>query len=350
MKSMSDMPGPATPEPHATASDLKEGIAANSPLENGEADEAQPPPRRRASDFADNGEKNHHAAPLLPDMPPEVPGVGVDVNAAPEEPNLSGRIKTLLIGKPRDLADKSIFHSVSLVAFLAWVGLGADGLSSSCYGPPEAFASLGEHRYLGIFLALAITATVFVIASCYSHIIEEFPSGGGGYLVASKLLGDRAGVVSGCALLVDYVMTITVSIAAAGDALFGLLGPEWSHLKLSAEVATIIFLMIVNLRGVKESIQMLLPIFLLFLLTHAILIAGALTLHLPAAAEVAQGITDQVGQGLNNPQLGLWGMLALLLRAYSLGAGTYTGLEAVSNSMPVMREPRVATAAACGVA
>ena len=67
-------------------------------------------------------------------------------------------------------------------------------------------------------------APVFIIAACYSHIIEEFPSGGGGYLVASKLLGRRVGVVSGCALLVDYVMTITVSIAAAGDALFSLLG------------------------------------------------------------------------------------------------------------------------------
>ena len=66
-----------------------------------------------------------------------------------------------------------------------------------------------------------------MISACYSHIIEEFPSGGGGYLVASKLLGPRIGVVSGCALLVDYVLTITVSIAAAGDALFGLLGPEW---------------------------------------------------------------------------------------------------------------------------
>ncbi len=110
--------------------------------------------------------------------------------------------KGLLIGKPRDLGDRSLFHSVSLVAFLAWVGLGADGLSSSCYGPPESFAQLGEHApYLAIFLGLAMAVTVFVIAACYSHIIEEFPSGGGGYLVASKLLGNHVGVISGCALL-----------------------------------------------------------------------------------------------------------------------------------------------------
>ena len=78
---------------------------------------------------------------------------------------------------------------MSLVAFLAWVGLGADGLSSSCYGPPESFVNLREHSYLALFLGIAIAATVFVIAACYSHIVEAFPGGGGGYLVASKLLG-----------------------------------------------------------------------------------------------------------------------------------------------------------------
>jgi len=97
------------------------------------------------------------------------------------------------------LQDQSIFKHVSLVAFLAWVGLGADGLSSSCYGPPEAFRQLEGHYYLALFLALAIAGTVFIIASCYSHIIEEFPSGGGGYLVASKLLGTSRRCIGQCA-------------------------------------------------------------------------------------------------------------------------------------------------------
>jgi amino acid transporter len=276
-------------------------------------------------------------------------GKAVGIDGAPlpegEERTLPDRLKTFLIGKPRDLADQSIFKHVSLVAFLAWVGLGADGLSSSCYGPPEAFATLGSHPHLGIFLAVAIAATVFIIASCYRHIIEEFPSGGGGYLVASKLLGRHFGVVSGCALLVDYVMTITVSIAAAGDALCGLMGPGWytSDLKVYAEAAAIGVLILLNLRGVKESVQILMPIFLLFVLTHFLLIVGAVSLHLPAAGQVARGIAEGVKADVVNPKFGLWAVLALLLRAYSLGAGTYTGLEAVSNSMPVMREPRVAT-------
>ena len=134
-------------------------------------------------------------------------------------PTLPARIKTILVGKPRDLADHSIFTAVSLVAFLAWVGLGADGLVVVLLRPARSVRHLGEqwraHHYLAVFLALATMLTVFVISACYSHIIEEFPSGGGGYLVASKLLGPEVGVVSGCALLVDYVLTITTSIAAA---------------------------------------------------------------------------------------------------------------------------------------
>src|SRR5205823_8506949 len=113
-------------------------------------------------------------------------GLEGEAVAGDEGPSLPKRIKTLLVGKPRDLKDESIFHHVTLIAFLAWVGLGADGLSSSCYGPEEAFKELGEHGYLAIFLSLATIITVFVISACYSHIIEEFPSGGGGYLVASK--------------------------------------------------------------------------------------------------------------------------------------------------------------------
>src|SRR5262249_22279333 len=132
------------------------------------------------------------------------------------------RLRRVLIGAPRDLADRGLFHRLSLIPFLAWVGLGADGLSSSSYGPEEAFRTLGEHTYLALGLAIAMATTVFVISAAYSRIIEEFPHGGGGYVVATKLLGERLGVVSGSALLVDYVLTITVSIAAAGDALFSI--------------------------------------------------------------------------------------------------------------------------------
>ena len=288
---------------------------------------------------------NHNPADSAVIFPSTTEEVVVESGEMPDEgPSLPDRLKTLLIGKPRDLADESVFRHISLIAFLAWVGLGADGLSSSCYGPAEAFGALGTHRYLAVFLAAAIVGTVFIIATCYSHIIEEFPSGGGGYLVASKLLGRRVGVISGCALLVDYVLTITVSIAASGDAIFGLLGPHWENAKLPAEFAAIIALLILNLRGVKESVQILMPIFILFLITHILVIGGAIGLHLTSATQVASNLTEQFHADLNNTGFGLSGMFMLLLFAYSLGAGTYTGLEAVSNSMTVLRKPRVLTA------
>jgi len=125
-------------------------------------------------------------------------------------PNLRTRIKHLIIGRPRDIQDKTIYHHLSLIAFLAWVGLGADGLSSSAYGPEEAFKTLQEHTYLAIGLAGLMATTVIIISMAYSRIIEQFPHGGGGYVVATKLLGKGAGVVSGSALMVDYVLTITV--------------------------------------------------------------------------------------------------------------------------------------------
>src|SRR5512143_4242664 len=99
-------------------------------------------------------------------------------------------IKQIVFGKPRDPTDPKVFHTISLVAFLAWVGLGADGLSSSAYGPDEAFRAIQGHEYLALHLALMTAITVGVISFAYSLLIEHFPSGGGGYLVASRLLGE----------------------------------------------------------------------------------------------------------------------------------------------------------------
>src|SRR4030066_592790 len=128
------------------------------------------------------------------------------------------RIKRVLLGAPRDLFDPKIFHNVSLIAFFAWVGLGADGISSSSYGPEEAYLALGGHTVLALFVAMATVVTVFLISGSYSQIIEAFPSGGGGYIVASKFLGEKAGVVSGSALVIDYVLTVTLPVAAGARA------------------------------------------------------------------------------------------------------------------------------------
>src|SRR5262245_6834508 len=173
-------------------------------------------------------------------------------------------VRRLIIGPAKDPRDPHAFHKLSLVALLAWVGLGADGLSSSAYGPDEAFRQLGEHTGLAFFLALVTAATVFIISYGYSRIIEQFPSGGGGYVVASKLLSPTVGVVSGSALLVDYVLTITISIASGADAIFSFLPPTWLPYKLPVAYAGIALLTLMNIRGVKESVTALVPIFLTF--------------------------------------------------------------------------------------
>ncbi len=90
------------------------------------------------------------------------------------------KVKKLLLGGEKNVRDPGTFHKMALIAFFAWVGLGADGLSSSNYGPQEAFLSLGDHRHLALYLALMTALTVITISLSYSQIIELFPTGGGG--------------------------------------------------------------------------------------------------------------------------------------------------------------------------
>jgi amino acid transporter len=252
------------------------------------------------------------------------------------------KLRHLIFGAPKDIHDPQAFHKLSLVALLAWVGLGADGLSSSAYGPDEAFRAIGEHRALALLLAVATALTVFIISYGYSRLIEQFPSGGGGYIVATKLLGPKTGVVSGSALLVDYVLTITVSMASGADALFSFLPHNWLPYKLIFTFMGLFVLTLMNLRGVKESISAISPVFGIFLLTHAILLIAVFAQNASKMPEVASEVHASLSHTFKS--LGTVGALALFMRAYSLGGGTYTGIEAVSNGLGMMREPRVRTA------
>ncbi|MGA2140920.1 MAG: APC family permease [Brevinematales bacterium] len=257
------------------------------------------------------------------------------------EPSLK-KFTRFLFGGSRNISDPQLFHKISLIAFFAWVGLGVDGLTSSCYGPEEAFLTLGNHLYLSLFVGLGTVLTIFIIATSYKQIIELFPSGGGGYLVASKLISPTIGMVSGCALLIDYLLTITLSIASGADAIFSFLPAGLLSYKLVVACFGVIMLIWLNMRGVKESVLPLVPIFVLFILTHvfAILyIIFANTGNIPALFHnTSADIHSTSGS------LGFLGMIFLILRSYSMGAGTFTGIEAVSNGIPILREPRVQTA------
>src|SRR5215211_3502452 len=251
------------------------------------------------------------------------------------------KVTEIILGAPLDPFSKETRRHVVLVAFLAWIGLGADGLSSSCYGPEEAFLALGEHRQLGLYLAIATGITVFIIAVAYNQVIELFPSGGGGYKVATSLIGPHAGLVSGAALIVDYMLTIAISVASGVDAVFSLLPRDLQYLKLGVAIAMAAILLVLNLRGMRESIKVLLPIFLGFFFSHACLILLGIGLHADRIPELLPNTINETA--VLTKQMGLIFVASLFLRAYSLGGGMYTGIDAVSNNVQSLAEPRVLT-------
>jgi amino acid transporter len=251
------------------------------------------------------------------------------------------KIREIILGKPLDPMKSETRHSMALVAFLAWVGLGADGLSSSSYGPEETFRALGAHTHLGLYMALATAVTVFIIALAYNQVIELFPTGGGGYRVATQLVGPYMGLVSGAALILDYVLTIAISIASGVDALASFLPLGFQPYKLWAEAVFIALLIVMNLRGLKEAIQILLPIFLGFVATHLVLIVYGIVAHASNLPQIIPNTVAETGELAKS--IGWTGVAGMLLLAYSQGGGTYTGLEAVSNNVNLLAEPRVRT-------
>ncbi|MFI4981629.1 MAG: APC family permease, partial [Nevskiales bacterium] len=255
--------------------------------------------------------------------------------------NFLRALRRVMLGAKLDPLNPHTRQHIVLVAFLAWIGLGADGLSSACYGPEEAFLALGVHTHLALYLAAATAITVFVISLAYNQVIELFPSGGGGYKASTRLIGPYAGLLSGSALIVDYVLTITISVASAADAVYSLLPTDWLMYKFVTELALVGLLIVLNLRGMKESIQILLPIFLGFFVSHALLIGYGIV-H---KSELIDTLMPETLRQTNElfDQSGWVFTVSLFLRAYSLGGGTYTGIEAVSNNINMLAEPRVRT-------
>ena len=155
------------------------------------------------------------------------------------------------------------------------------------------------------------------------------------------MLGEKAGVISGSALLVDYVLTITISIAACVDALFSYMPLSFHHHKVPVACFLCVLLIILNIRGVKESIVVMAPIFIVFVVTHLVMLIDGIVTHTDRFVPLVNNFHAGIQQDIST--IGYIGILMLFLRAYSLGGGTYTGIEAVSNGIQIMREPRVQT-------
>ena len=209
------------------------------------------------------------------------------------------QLKNTLIGRAKTIQDKGLFHKLTLVAFFAWIGLGADGVSSSCYGPEEAFRNLQGHPSLAIFVAFGTVFTIVIISSSYNQIVRLFPHGGGGYLVGSKLLSPTTGMVSGSALIIDYVLTITLSVSSGADAIFSYFPAGFQIYKLPFAFLGVCFLILLNLRGVKESVVSLTPIFMVFIVTHVVAILYGIFIKSSNFAVVASQTTHEIHSTVN---------------------------------------------------
>jgi len=159
----------------------------------------------------------------IPELPPE-PGGPTQVSGLTR---FLERAAMVVVGPARRITDPQLFHKISLAAFLAWVGLGADGLSSSAYGPEAAFNALKGNTFLAIPLAILTALTVVIIAeaTCASSSASR---GRRRLRGGDEAPGAGAGLVSGSALLVDYVLTIAISLASCSESIFSLFPPDRS--------------------------------------------------------------------------------------------------------------------------
>lgn len=257
--------------------------------------------------------------------------------AAPDKPSRKSKTK--------DPLSWETWRHAALVAVLAWAGVGADSLSSANYGPEEAYKALHQtgHEPLILWLALITALTVLVISMAYVQIIRLFPNGGGGYKAATRLVHPYAGLLSGSALVVDYALTIAISVAAASDAIFNLLPLDWIQYKPFMLAGGLGLLLFLNLRGVRESVTVLAPIVFGFLAIHIVLIGMGLFAKsddlVIRVVEAEQHVESVVRDD------GLWVLIAVIATAYAAGAGTYTGIEALSENAQYLKAPRAQTGA-----
>jgi amino acid transporter len=257
-------------------------------------------------------------------------------NVAPE-----GRLaKRLLIGEPLP-SDK--LEGQLLPKHLALPIFASDPLSSVAYAPQELLMILliggvGLLAY-GPWVALAVVVLLLVVVLSYRQLIKAYPSGGGDYEVARKNLGEKAGLIVASALLVDYVMTVAVSVASGVDNIISAL-PFLESYRVWLAVGFVVLLAAVNLRGVSESSRAFaLPTYL-FIGSVAVMIVTALVRTVVGDAPLAES-AEVVHQGESLTQAAF---VLLLLRAFASGCAALTGVEAISNGVPAFRRPKIANA------
>lgn len=246
-------------------------------------------------------------------------------------------LKRLLIGQPLKTSEEG---GQSLTKFKALALLSSDALSSVAYGTEQITTVLialsAAATWYAIPAAGIVLVLLFAITMSYRQIIHAYPSGGGAYVVASTNWGKSVGLIAGGSLLVDYMLTVAVSVTAGTDAITSAI-PALGPYNIPISVIIVLAIMTLNLRGMRESASFLtIPVYFFVLCMLALvgfglfnIATGKITYH--AAAHIGQVVPGMT--------------LVLFLRAFSAGSSSLTGVEAISNAVPNFKKPKRKNAA-----
>ena len=246
-------------------------------------------------------------------------------------------LRHFLIGKPlhnEELSEEKLPKWKALAIF------SSDALSSVAYGPEQillvlSIPGLVAYGFLGP-IALAILALLFIVTISYSQVAKVNPGGGGSYSVAIKNLGEIPALVAASALFADYTLTVAVSVSAGTVAIISAF-PQFAHHEVMIDLLVLLgILMIVNLRGVRESSTA-------FVFPTYAFILGILMLIISGVYQALTGVAPIIPQESLQRQFD-WTMLGLILRAFANGCSSMTGVEAISNGVPMFKKPEVKNA------
>lgn len=246
-------------------------------------------------------------------------------------------LKRVLVGRPIS-THVEMHHRLSKA--IALPVFASDALSSSAYATDEILLALllagSAALHLSVPIAMAVIAVLVIVVISYQQTVKAYPGGGGAYIVAHDNLGEKAGLVAASSLLIDYVLTVSVSVAA-GVAAIGAALPAARESRLVVALLIVVLISLANLRGLKESgVLFAIPTYG-FLVTMAVMIvAGAVRWISGDHQAIAASGTIHAEQGLT---------LFLVLRAFASGSTALTGVEAISNGVPAFKPPEAKNAA-----
>lgn len=246
-------------------------------------------------------------------------------------------LKRLFIGKPLKSTENDE-HKLSRFAALAL--LSSDALSSIAYGTEQIVVVLVTLSAAAIWYSLPIAAFVIILlislTLSYRQIIHAYPHGGGAYVVSIENLGKNAGLVAGGSLLIDYMLTVAVSVSAGAEAIISAVPALYGH-QVIISIMIVLLIMLMNLRGLRESASFLMfPVYSFIAVITLLIATGLFKIATGAVPLHATAIPGTVVPGIT---------IALVLRAFSSGSSSLTGVEAISNAVPFFKKPRAKNAA-----